>query len=136
LNPIIQAPASVTVGALVALTGGPSDGLAQASALRLAVEAVNSNSSILPNTTFVLDMRDTASAQRDSVVQAINLEGDGVVGYIGASTSATAQTVQWVAQTFGLPQVRIRFYLLVHLFIPLSAKLYLSLAYSNSISPN
>lgn len=103
-----QLPASIKIGAGIALTGSPSVyGLSQQKGIDLAVEEINSSGFLGKDVALNVTYADTG-ATNDGAVQAMNnLLNQGVCGLIGPTLSAQAMSADPLAQTKGIPLLAI-----------------------------
>merc|ERR1712137_81909 len=104
-----QVPSEVTLLGLFAQTGafGSPDQFEWLSAARVAVENVNADPDILPNTQILLDYSDTQTLEIVGVgnyLEQVNNSGPRI-GVIGASSSKVCAAVSFVTSWYELPMV-------------------------------
>jgi ABC-type branched-subunit amino acid transport system substrate-binding protein len=101
------APAEIKIGGLFPLTGPLSfGGVEREAAFRMAIEEINEDSSLLPNTNITYLVRDTATDPATGVTAAGELIAWGAVGLIGAASSSVSMAVAGgPALTNKIPQI-------------------------------
>ena len=101
-----QAPSVIKLGGLFPLTGRLSaGGVQREAAARIAIEEINANSEILPNTQLEWLVRDTATDPNTGATAAQELIDQGVVGLIGAASSSVSMAIAAVAAQNQIPQI-------------------------------
>lgn len=100
------APTEITLGGLFPLTGSLSGGgVEREAAFRMAIEEINSDSSILPNTTLNYLVRDTATDPTTGATVGQELLDLGVFGLVGAASSSVSKAVALKAEVAKKPQI-------------------------------
>ncbi|MCE7735885.1 MAG: ABC transporter substrate-binding protein [Candidatus Heimdallarchaeota archaeon] len=100
------APHELTLGGLFPLTGDLTmGGVEREAAFRIAIEEINTHTTLLPNTELKYEVRDTqtiASIGENAAEELINL---GVFGLVGAASSSVSAAIAEKAETAKVPQI-------------------------------
>ncbi len=101
-----QAPSEIKLGGLFPLTGGlAAGGVERRAAAQMAVDIINANDSLLPDTTLTLLVRDTQTKPDVGAQVAQEVIDAGAVGIVGAASSAVSIAVAGVAAQNKVPQI-------------------------------
>jgi len=107
---LTQPPESISFGAILALTlsinGTVSTGYpSEASAFRVAIEDINADPTILPNTQITYFIWDTQGTESGALSGMINGSAAGVVGMVGPLTSDEATLSGIAGSVYLIPQI-------------------------------
>lgn len=102
-----QAPSEIKLGGLFPLTGTlAGGGVERDAAARMAVKEINADSSILPDTTLTLLVKDTETNPATGAQVASEVIADGAVGIVGAASSSVSIAIAGgPAKTDKVPQI-------------------------------
>ena len=103
---LYQAPTEILLGGLFPLTGGlAGGGVEREAAFRLAIEEINANDSLLPDTTLTYIVKDTQTDPAVGAQVAQEVIDAGAVGIVGAASSSVSKSVAGVAAQNQIPQI-------------------------------
>ncbi len=99
-------PAELTLGGLFPLSGGlAAGGVEREAASRIAVENINADDTILPDTVLKIEKRDTATDPTTGAAAATELINAGVFGLVGAASSGVSMAIAAKAEAAKVPQI-------------------------------
>ena len=100
------APTTLTLGGLFPLTGTLSaGGVERDAAARMAVKEINANTTLLPDTTLEMTVRDTQTDPTVGATAATELINAGVFGLVGAASSSVSIAIAEKAAASHVPQI-------------------------------
>ncbi|MHA2090218.1 MAG: ABC transporter substrate-binding protein [Candidatus Kariarchaeaceae archaeon] len=101
-----QVPSELKLGGLFPLSGSLSEGgVEQEAAFRLAINEINLDNSILPNTELTFVVRDTESDTSEGTKEAEEMLDRGVFGIVGAASSDVSKAVALKVKDAEIPQI-------------------------------
>jgi ABC-type branched-subunit amino acid transport system substrate-binding protein len=102
-----QAPATLKLGGLFPLTGTLSaGGVERDAAARMAVKAINADTSLLPDTVLSIVIRDTATDPTTGAAAATDvITNENVFGIVGAASSSVSKAVAEIGEANEVPVI-------------------------------
>jgi ABC-type branched-subunit amino acid transport system substrate-binding protein len=101
-----QGPSELKLGGLFPMSGSLSEGgVEQEAAFRLAINEINLDNSILPNTELTYVVRDTETDTSEGAKQAEEMLELGVFGIVGAASSDVSKAVALKITDAEIPQI-------------------------------
>lgn len=100
-----HAKTNVTVGLLAPFTGSWDRAPRFASAVAIAVDFVNKNTTLLPAYNLAYKFHDTVCSESGGVAAAVNLMRENVSAFIGPACSKSCEHAGFVAAAYNIPMV-------------------------------